>query len=251
VTFSFVELRNPKWSDPSNRRKASFRVSGSLMDNNLVMVDLETRTTWPQLYAIGHAGPQAGSCLILGRNTVDTTWRIWRALHPETLVLTNQNEEATRVKPQWYDTNPYKQYWETGLPPVNPVWRPDPRFAVKQLVYGLHTPLGPVAIIPRGAVMQGDVGGLEVVVFQDPPSRTVFAFENIAVFGTRLHFSEAEPGPDGLPRFRDENTGSAWTLDGIAVAGPLGGTRLGQLPGLWVYWFAWASFFPMTTIHGF
>lgn len=42
---------------------------------------------------------------------------------------------------------------------------------------------------------------------------------------------------------QDSRTGSLWSLDGIALAGPLAGTRLAQVPAFHVYWFAWATFF--------
>ena len=43
----------------------------------------------------------------------------------------------------------------------------------------------------------------------------------------------------------DEETGSEWSLEGVAIAGPLEGTRLTHVVEAYVsYWFAWASFVP-------
>ena len=52
---------------------------------------------------------------------------------------------------------------------------------------------------------------------------------------------EIADAPSGslLTTFRDEETGSLWNLAGLAVDGPLAGTRLQQLPGYSAYWFAW------------
>ena len=58
------------------------------------------------------------------------------------------------------------------------------------------------------------------------------------------------PGPPERTTFRDEETGSLWNLAGLAVDGPLAGTRLRQLPGYSAYWFAWSSFWPNTAVWG-
>ncbi|MBQ36141.1 MAG: hypothetical protein CME04_07100, partial [Gemmatimonadaceae bacterium] len=50
--------------------------------------------------------------------------------------------------------------------------------------------------------------------------------------------------------FRDEETGSVWTLTGLAIDGPLAGAQLQQLPAYSAYWFAWSSFWPNTDVWG-
>ncbi|MFP6644380.1 MAG: DUF3179 domain-containing (seleno)protein [Candidatus Latescibacterota bacterium] len=63
--------------------------------------------------------------------------------------------------------------------------------------------------------------------------------------------ADAEPsGSSVFTAFRDDETGSLWNLAGLAVDGPLAGTRLQQLPGYSAYWFAWSSFWPNTAVWG-
>ena len=44
------------------------------------------------------------------------------------------------------------------------------------------------------------------------------------------------------------NTGSTWTLQGVAVSGPLAGHTLRLAPAYNAMWFAWSAFFPNTVL---
>jgi len=47
----------------------------------------------------------------------------------------------------------------------------------------------------------------------------------------------------------DLETGSTWTIEGLAVGGPLAGTHLEPIAEAHVaFWFAWATFHPETQI---
>jgi hypothetical protein len=49
--------------------------------------------------------------------------------------------------------------------------------------------------------------------------------------------------------FEDDETGSTWTVDGVAVSGPLAGERLAAIDEAYTaYWRAWAAFNPDTRI---
>ena len=55
---------------------------------------------------------------------------------------------------------------------------------------------------------------------------------------------------DGLPfMLRDQETGSQWNMRGEAVAGPLQGKRLTQVPAHNAFWFAWATFWQDSQIY--
>ena len=46
-------------------------------------------------------------------------------------------------------------------------------------------------------------------------------------------------------QIRDDQTGSTWRLDGVAVLGPLAGEALDPVPEAFVaFWFAWPTFYP-------
>ena len=49
----------------------------------------------------------------------------------------------------------------------------------------------------------------------------------------------------------DVETGSEWTVEGLAVSGARAGEILDPVPGTFVaFWFAWAAFQPETAIWG-
>jgi hypothetical protein len=48
----------------------------------------------------------------------------------------------------------------------------------------------------------------------------------------------------------DRQTGTRWTIEGRAVAGPLEGTELRPARAMDSFWFDWAAFHPSTTIFG-
>jgi hypothetical protein len=52
----------------------------------------------------------------------------------------------------------------------------------------------------------------------------------------------------GAAQFRDQQTGSVWDFTGHAISGPLSGTRLVPVQHLDTYWFAWAAFYPGTSL---
>lgn len=230
-----------------NPRLGSFKVSGALMENNLVMFDVETRTTWPQLVAIATAGPQEGECLIYGRNNVATTWKFWKTLHPETVVMTNRNDRTTTIKPEWYGTNPYEDYHALREPLPYPLSRLDGRLSERDIVLGVHGDGGSAVVISESSVAHTVVGRSEIVLFSDTSSNTTFVFEN-QLDGIRRTFIEATPNDQGIPQFQDLQSKTLWSIDGIAVDGPLVGRRLAQMPALHLYWFAWSTFFPDTPI---
>jgi len=63
------------------------------------------------------------------------------------------------------------------------------------------------------------------------------------VDGRALTFS-----PAGQRDFTDRETGSRWSLTGLAVDGPLAGRRLTALAHQDAFWFAWAAFQPETAL---
>ena len=49
--------------------------------------------------------------------------------------------------------------------------------------------------------------------------------------------------------FLDERTGSAWSVTGEALSGPLAGSRLNVLPHVNSFWSCWAAFHPETAVY--
>ena len=230
-----------------NRAQApgsTFGVSGLLYRNNLILYDrTEQGSLWSQMKAKGICGPEKG--VPLEQLPVsEMTWAGWKALHPNTKLLSLQTDFDRN-----YLVNPYGNYDE----PSN-----------ERLLYSLPEPLDArllpksrVLFIPAGkglAVQLDDptrpsdpytlhleTGRLKIVVFVDPMLQTA------AAYWTENPLQEFQSVSDG---YRDNETGSTWNQLGQATSGPRLGTSLSPVKDSYIaFWFAVASFNPEIEIH--
>ena len=113
------------------------------------------------------------------------------------------------------------------------------------------------AYLARERVVQGTLGGEEIVIVWTPGTASALDTASIAeaqnvgatgVFrreldGRLLHFA---PNPDDEKTFIDQETRSVWDILGRAVKGELAGSALDVVVHGNHFWFAWAAFFPDT-----
>jgi len=88
-------------------RARSFGVSGLLYRSDLLMYDRETESLWSQISARAVTGPSRGARLGLVRARI-VPWSRWRALHPDTTVLTRNTGHRRD-----YGASPYGDYAES------------------------------------------------------------------------------------------------------------------------------------------
>lgn len=111
-------------------RTIELGMSGLLVNSNPLYFDRQPdakqESLWSQLLGKAVAGPAAGETLTRAPHAL-TTWRAWRAAHPETLVLAG---ESAYLK--LYAKEPYGSYFASDVLrfPVAPLWN-DPRLAKK------------------------------------------------------------------------------------------------------------------------
>lgn len=226
---------------------SEFGVSGLLYQSNLVMYDRNTdESFWPQMMAEARCGPARGTTLPFFPS-IEMRWDGWASLYPSTRVWGSPLEDGRS-----YDTNPYSGYdapnsgFTFPMPPINSSLPP------KEVVLGVGgeggtawafpftslAELGPMAAIERS------FGITKGVMLWDRSRRAASAYSR-DVGGDLLTFR------GGIDDIFDVETGTRWTVDGLAVEGPLAGTRLdrvGQMYG--AYWGAWQAFFPLGRIWG-
>ncbi len=222
-------------------RTLTFGVSGLLVRNSLVMYDRQTSTLWSHLTGQALAGPLAGEQLQLLPSS-QTSWGRWRRAHPESLFL--------KIDPSLLG-DPYTHYYRSprlGVDRDQADFVPDPRLGAKEKVIGVRL-AGQVkaysfATLARDRVVNDVVGGVPLVIVFDGPSESGAVFRRDPA-GVVLTF-----GPDARPLdLVDEETGSGWDgLGGMAIAGPLRGTGLEQVPITYSFWFAWSDFYPETDL---
>ena len=225
-------------------------ISGILFMNNLVLFDRSgpTESLWPQMMGEARCGPQTGAQL--GRHHfVEMEWGEWVALHPETFVLAqDQGFDPIFFDYTWHGY-PYGLYREDPL-----FWREsivmpplDRRRFPKERVIGLlPTANDPGIAFPFGALTDPDgrfltvdfqYDGADAVVLWSDDAQGGSAYRPVTEDGDTLTFAST---PFGI---EDLETGSDWTVDGRAVAGPLAGARLlGIENAHTAFWGAWWAF---------
>ncbi len=223
-------------------------VSGFLFNNNLIMYD---RSNWPnssfypQMYFTGINGPDFDIQLDLLPVTM-MTWKIWRTLNPNTLVIDER----------WYETAfyPYGGYRTNHNDFVFPQ-EVDPRRLSKEIVFGYTSKNFKAKAYPfadfraREAINdEFDGESLLFVLQQDGHFSAAFDRTSIEGFDT-LDFDLIEDG-DMFTFMKDRETESIWRIDGKAVSGPLAGQRLRQVERAYTgYWFAWGAYFAPVTLY--
>lgn len=240
-------------SDPVlNGQLHNFGVSGLLFDNNLIMFDRTTDSLWSQMRLDSICGDFSGTRLPL-LPVVQSTWAAWKAVNPTTTAVsfdTGFSRDYNR-----YPYGDYDRVDNTQL--LFPQTTIDPRLPMKENVLGIThgglsraysmTRMGTVA--PRRAI-NDVVNGLSVLVVFDGPSALAIPFDRTREDEEVLTFLLVEGA--GFPfSLRDQETGSQWNLNGVAVSGPLEGERLRKIPAFTAFWFAWAAFNPGTEIYSF
>lgn len=239
----------------------SFGVSGKLLYETLVMYDRETDSFWSQLYGAAIEGPMSGTRLSFFPS-VFTEWSAWKEQYPDTLVL---DKEATckRFKcgtyssnPRGsYDIDPYASYYiQPGQGVVNRQIPRDDELeldAPKKRVLGIRI-AGQARAYPydslfRQPLINDRVNGAAVLIWFETNTRTGAAYMR-TVNRAELTFSLDPLDPDIL---LDNETGSRWQASsGVAINGPLEGSRLEPVFMTSAFEFGWFDYFPDSETYG-
>ena len=101
--------------------------------------------------------------------------------------------------------------------------------------------------MPNKAVINDRVGDRAVLVLYHLATVTAIPYSRV-VDGQLLTFRILSR-TDALPlAFADVETGSEWNMCGEALAGPLKGTQLEQIPAYNSMWFGWSAYWPDTRL---
>lgn len=237
-----------------------FGTTGRLRNSDLVMYDRQTETWWQQATGEGLVGEHAGKQLTFIAAPV-MRWDDVKKQHPDAQVLSRDTGFDRYT--DWYGHNPYEGY-DTRSGPMSWTFkgRTPTQLPRMERVVALHEGGESWAVsfsaLREAKVATLNVGGLDVVVFFTP--KTVSSVDAAKIKDSRAVGSSAtyEPIVDGRTltfepagddgEYRDEETGSLWNFSGVAVEGPLEGSRLTEVAHGNHFWFAWAAFRPDTKI---
>ncbi len=226
----------------------TFHVSGYLFRSDLVMVDEETHSLWPQIEGTASRGPLHGTDLALYPSET-VGWGDWKERHPDTLVLerprcgdgSTENRQGCRGEFQRdYDRNPYGGYGNTRDVGVSGQSRGDVEgLHPKDHVLGLETDQAtkayPLFLLSEQLVVNDEIGDTPVVVAWAGSD----AYGYIAPEGTTFRPGDANGTMvDDQGRIYDITTGTSDT-----------GPPMTALAGLDLFWFAWLDHHPQTQLY--
>lgn len=214
-----------------------------LRGGNMVLKDRETGTGWQQATGQAIAGPLKGKSLPLLPFEI-TSWARWKALHSGTVAMQpDQNELDCFKTVEQHLGNPF-----SIMAPEPAALRQDPRLPPHEMILGLATGSAwrayPLELVQAARIIDDHVGKTPVLILYDLPTDTITAFSRL-LSGRTLHF---RVGPHGVAE--DSLTGSIWNSEGHCIRGELKGQSLRMLTVFPACWFAWAEFYPQTTVFG-
>lgn len=231
-----------------------FAVSGALRKSDLVMYDRNTETWWQQATGEAIVGRHAGLDLRPLQMSV-LSFRDFRSAFPDADILTEDTGFGTtygRTPFIGYDTRAYPPYASRVIDNRLPALE-----RVITLEAGDTSIVVPFSTLSEIALARVDLAGTAIVVFWAPGTASALDELHIAtsrdVGSAAAYFPEVDGhmltlAPDAPGRFRDEETGSVWDVTGLALSGPLAGSRLPPAAHSTQFWFAWTSFHPGTVV---
>jgi len=198
-------------------RPLTFGVSGMLWRGSLVMFDRETQSLWSHVTGRAVAGPLAGAELKM-LPALHTTWALWRAIHPDTLVLEKR-----------------------GPAPAQPHRFEDTH--VLGVIQGGEAVALPFGELERQPLAHLTLAGRPLLVVYIEPAATAVAFWR-EVEGRVLTFERLAPHGAGW-QMVDRETGSRWNaVTGEGLGGPLAGSDLRAVPATQAYLSSWRALYP-------
>jgi hypothetical protein len=236
-----------------------FGTTGMLRNSDLVMYDRETESWWQQITAEAVVGEQAGERLEVLPSQI-LSWSEVARLYPDAQVLSRDTGFDRD-----YGSNPYTGYdSDPGSQPFLFRGEPDRSLPPKERVAAIRAGERSAVVYPfsrlaEDAPVNDTVAGTPIVVLFEPDVASALDSSTISSgrsVGAAALFSRALDGRtlvfeagDEPGEFRDAQTGSSWSMTGVATDGPLRGKRLEQLPHDDQLWFAVAAFYANAEIR--
>ena len=216
--------------------------TSALYDNDMVMYDHQTGSYWHQVSGRAIVGELSGASMDLVPSMM-ATFAEWRALYPETLVLSNAKARVARSADPSERVKAAVNRGRFSFP-ISEQATSDRRLPLgaEVLVVLLAGEEKAYALLDVAAEPANDyVGGAPVVVFGSGDAMAAYVAR---AGGRELTFVAADGGA-----FTDQETGSTWDLGGSATAGPLEGASLTLVPARRALWFAIAGSSPGVALY--
>ena len=224
----------------------TFAASGKVYLSDMVMYDRETESLWPQIIGAAAAGELKGATLNVIPSQL-SSFADFTTAYPNGTVLSRPGSLTYAGTPYpGYDSRaaPYDGFFlgrlDGRLPAMARVVGVVDGGVARAYPYATLGARGNPTVVTDG-VLVVFWGGSARSPLNTPLIAAGRVVGSSGVFrprarGTMLHFSV----DDGV--IKDRETGSTWSLDGVALKGPLKGAELPELRHVDAFWFAWAAF---------
>jgi Protein of unknown function (DUF3179) len=201
----------------------TFYVSGVVVESNMLIRDVETRSGWIQVLGRAVDGPLEGKEL-QQFPAVWTDWKSWRTAHPGTTAILLRRGS--------------RKYSNTAIGITSSRQR-----VFEALQWGLardgKARSWPFSRLARRTVVNDTFAGIPLLIAFDPETLSPTGFDRRLDGGEALTF--ARRGTELV----DETTGSVWDpVTGRALRGPLAGRRLSLVAGTIATTATWRAFHP-------
>ncbi len=213
------------------------------------MYDHQTRTLWSHITGEAIKGPLEGKQLKPLVSTPQIAWKTWQLNYPRTLVLSVPTRSGMRES---LNRDAYADYHASQRAGVSGMEYTDDRLPNKSLVIGVQVPAKdrttqfrayPLTHFTKTAIINDILGEVPLLIFHDKASFATAVFTRTIATDVRTFKVQDK-------HFVADNTGTRWNLiTGEAISEKEKGTRLERLPAANIYWFAWARYYPETTIY--
>jgi hypothetical protein len=225
VTFCGLCETPLVYSRELDERTLTFYVSGMVVESNMLITDVETRSGWIQVLGRAVEGPLKGKEL-RRFSAVWTDWKTWRTAHPETTAVSLVRGS--------------RKYSRSAVIAFGSREK-----ALDDLQWGLARDRArswPFFRLARQRVVNDAFAGIPLLVTFDPETLGPTGFDR-RLDGQSLTFRRR--GTELI----DETTGSVWDpVTGRALSGPLRGRRLSMVDGTIATSRTWRAFHPDTEV---
>ncbi len=234
-----------------------FGVSDLLRKSDLVMWDDLTGSLWQQITGEGIVGTHAGVQLTIVPSSI-VSYGDFAESFPE-----GESMSRDTGFNRQYGLNSYEFYSSRSAPFGFFNDELDDRFPALERVVGVS--IGdvekayPFSLISAVGAVNDEIAGTEIVVFWGGDTADALDSSSISesrTVGTGVAYSAVVDGatltfsPTENSLFTDDQTGSEWSILGVAIDGPLAGEMLDPVVHRNEFWFAWAAFFPDGSVYG-
>ena len=213
------------------------------------MYDHQTRSLWSHITGEAIQGPLSGKRLKPLASMPQIAWKTWQLNYPKTQVLSVPTGGGMRES---RNQDAYADYHASQRAGVSGVEYTDSRLPNKSLVIGVQVPARnrttqfrayPLTHFAETAVINDTLGDVPLLIFHDKTSFATTVFKRI-VDGQPLTFRHKDD------YFAQDDSSTQWNLiTGEATSGKYNGAHLERVPAVNIYWFAWARYYPQTTIY--